>query len=261
MRPKSLFTLGGAAFVGGTLSVFAARAVDAAVLVPVTAIATVVGGGVASRVSPESVEQFQESPWLVGGVFGVPAVLGLATLGFGIQGATMDIWERLAGLGLCFGGALGMVHAAQREHACRLVAESEVSVHLPGRFSYYHHRLGRWRYVGFGAAGLGYAWLLWYLFSISGLELGLLYLLMSLTAFHTVYRFLTDSEMVVVEPGLLNGVSVTPWDRYEAYELTEEYLVLHYDGSTRTELQLPRAGIDDERTVTHALSQHLPAKR
>ncbi len=76
------------------------------------------------------------------------------------------------------------------------------------------------------------------------------------------YSIVRNTEQRVLSEGIVNGNSVTSWDNFEGFELTDERLVLHVDGWNRERREFPLDEIADVRTVTYALSQYLgPAKK
>lgn len=78
----------------------------------------------------------------------------------------------------------------------------------------------------------------------------------------TMYGLYPDRrrEFVALPAGLKRGISVTSWDRYEGYELTDDALVVHAGGLTG-DVRCERAEIEDETRVVAALDELLGERR
>ena len=152
---------------------------------------------------------------------------------------------------LTAGGSLAMAHAADWLHVTRLESDTEHVVRLPGRFTETYHHYGSSIIVLGAGFVLLYAALLWVLDDLySQLFWGFMLL-------YNGYSFVRNPEQRVVSEGIVDGVSVTPWDRFEGFEVTDEKLYLHIDGLVRTRHEFPLDEIADVRAVTYALSQYL----
>lgn len=165
-------------------------------------------------------------------------------------GSTAVLGAAIVGAGLATAGAIAVAHAAERAHVERVVAESEVVAHLPGRYAYLWQRHRR----GLALAGpflvALYAWVLWQLRGQVMLWFGLLG---GLAAVAPLFR---NRELTITDVGLVDGVSVHDWDRYERFEVTDDALVLHEHGlGSKTRFPLDR--IEDLDAVVEALERHL----
>lgn len=256
MRESSLFALGAGGYVAGTVgtalvltaSTPSSLAVVAGVAVGISLAVT----AAATRLStPSRVERFQSSRVQVSVVVGlVVLTAAVVTAHHGLLGLDRDVfWPGGIGLGVAFLGAVTVLHAGERRYAARVEAESDVHVVLPDPSA--NGPGTRWQLaaLALGAVALALALL------GDGLDTTWLFAtLAGLIPFLTAQR---RSELVVLDAGLKQGVSVRPWDDFETYEMTDDELVIRDDGWFPREYVLPRADIENEDAVVAALSQYL----
>lgn len=261
MRPRTLFALGIGGYVAGacwTLALLAGVTAPAlpplALPVALAALGFVTGAFAADRSSLfDRIGDLQGNwPGAVA-VFLLPVLLLAATLAeTGFLGTDLGDLLPLAGSAVALVGALLVAHATERRRVDRVLAESDVCVRLPGRYTYVRREYGRLLLVGLVA----YLALLAGLFTVSGMDS---FLLISQAALLSVgWSLVRNHDFVVTTEGLVQGVSVTPWDRFESYELTDDYLVLHHSGWGRGRYRLPREAVDDEDAALDALARFLP---
>ena len=262
MRPKTLCTIGGGLYTGGAFATLAVllTGLPGEVAPVAAAVAGVVGlfGGIAlaRRLQPSTIERFQGDLGIVVGLFGAPLVLVLATAAVHLQtGADRVFWWAMAGVFPALIGATTVAHAGERQHVRRLAADSERTVRLPGRYTRLRRQYGRWLVVGGVVAGVGYGYVLWTLLDVLNVTM---WSINALATLWVLYSLVRNPERVVTAEGLVSGVSVTPWDRYEGFEFRDGSLVLHQTGGWgRQRQRFPLAAIDDPRAVTRALADHL----
>jgi len=262
MQPRTLCTLGGGLYAGGTLAVPAVLlpALLGGVVPVVAGVAGVVGllGGIAlaRRLEPSTIERFQGDLAVAVGLFGAPLVLLVATAAVHWQtGADRLFWWAMAGVFPALIGATVLVHAGERQHVRRLEADSACPVRLPGRYTRLRRQYGRWLVVGGVVAGVGYGYVLW---TLLGVLNDVMWSINALATLWVGYSLVHNPERIVTDGGLVNGVSVTPWDRYEGFEFRDDSLVLHQTGGWgRQRQRFPLDAIDDPRAVTRALSEYL----
>lgn len=263
MLKQRLFTLGGSVCGGAALATVAIllTGVVGTVRVPLSvaagAVGVAVGGAVANRADEATIRQFQGELRPVLALFAPSAVVLVSTLAVhATMPAASVFWPAMAGVFLTLGGTVAMAHAAEKLHVERLEAETPHSVRLPGRYTNLRRRYRPWIVVGAFAVVPVFGYAIWLLPE----RLTWVYLL--LAPLVVSYKFVRNPDQVVVHEGIVNGVSVTPWDNFEGFELTDDQLVLHFGGWGRNRLRFPLDEIDDVYTVTYALSEYLrPAEK
>lgn len=260
MEQRTLVTGGGAAYVVGALVSVAALAGPTIGSLPRWASAGVVGSvglvvgpllalRALERVDVTSI-QGRIRPVLA--LFSPALVLVLAAIVLPAGRADFEavLGPAIVGSGLAVAGAVAIAHASERAHADRIVAESDVVAHLPGRYEYLwrQHRLGL--VVAGALVGSIYVWALWQLRGQLAMWLGLL------GGLAVGAPLLTNRELTVTDSGIVEGVRLHEWDRYERFEVTEDALVLHQPGfGSKTTFPLDR--IEDLDAVVDALERHL----
>ena len=262
MRQPSPFALGVGGFVAGTVG-------TSLVLIALTP-APVVAGGIAAALflavtaittplsTPARVERFQSLRAQIPVVV-VPVVLTAAvlTVHYGLLVPGRDVFgPGMVGVGVTFLGAVTMLHAAERRYAARVETESDVRVVLPAPGADGPGTRGQLAGVALGVValvffaanvlfgdGLDTTWL----FATFG---GLVPLLTA--------RYRPD--LIVLDEGLKEGVSIRPWSDFESYEVTDEELIVRDGGWFPRAYEISRAEIDDEDAAVAALSRYLPEK-
>ena len=263
MREPSLFALGVGGHVAGavgTIIVLTAPTPSPLVVAAGVAVAAFpVATAVTTRLStPERIERFQSLSAQVPVVV-VPVVLtaGVMAVHYGLAGSGRAVfWPGTIGVAVAGLGAVSMLHAAERQYARRVEAESDVRVALPDPSADGPGK--RWQLVGVAAGGVAMALFLvnaalgdgpdvtWLFAALGGI-------VPTLTAWHR-------SELVVLDAGLKQGVAIRPWSDFESYELTDDELVIRDGSWFPQQYAIPREQIDDEDAAVAALSRFLPEK-
>ncbi|SEN10020.1 hypothetical protein SAMN05216388_1001367 [Halorientalis persicus] len=263
MREPSLFALGVGGYVAGTvgtalvlLAPTSAPLVVAAGVAVATALA--VTGAVAAVSTPDSVERFH-TPAAQIAVVMVPILLAaaVATVHYGLLGPGRDVfWPSAVGFGVTVLCGTGLLHAAARSYARHAEAESDVCVTLPDPSG--GEPEGRWRLAGLALGLVAVALFVGNLWLGDGFDTTWLFAtLAGLVPLLTAGR---DSELVVLDAGLKQGVSIRPWGDFESYEITDDELVIRDGSWFPREYAIPREKIDDEDAAVAALSRYLPEK-
>ncbi|AQL43468.1 hypothetical protein BV210_12540 [Halorientalis sp. IM1011] len=259
MRQPSLFALGASGFVAGTVG-------TALVLVALTP-APVVAGGIAAALflavtaittplsTPARVERFQSLRAQIPVVV-VPVVLTAAvvTVHYGLLGPGRDVFgPGMVGVGVTFLGAVTMLHAAERRYAARVEAESDVRVVLPDPTADDSMSL-----IGLVAGGVALLWFFWSV--VSGGDIEATMLVVAAGGLAPALSVWHRSELVVLDAGLKQGMSIRPWSDFESYELTDDELIVRDASWFPQAYAIPREKIDDEDAAVAALSRYLPEK-
>ncbi|RXK51892.1 hypothetical protein [Halorientalis pallida] len=260
MREPSLFALGAGGYVAGTVGTLlvllgptAAPLVVAAGVAVATALA--VTGAVSAVSTPASVERFQSLPAQVPVVV-APVVLTapVVTVHYGLLGPGRDVFgPGMVGVAVAFLGAVGILQAAERRYARRVEAESDVRVVLPDPSTDGPGRRGQLAGRTLGIVALA----LFVGSALLGDGLDTTWLFATLAGLVPLLAARQDAELVVLDAGLKQGVSIRPWRDFESYEITDDELVIRDGSWFPRAYAIPRAEIDDEDAAVAALSRYL----
>ncbi len=263
MRQPSLFALGAGGFVAGTvgtLLVLVAPKHRLVVAGVAAAISLTVTAAAATHLStPARVERFRS---LYAGtlvvVVPVASTAAVVTRHYGLLGPSQDVfWPGMVSIGVAGLGGVSMLHAAERRYAARVEAESDVYVTLPDPSGEEPGR--RWQIASALVALAAVALFLGSAVLSDGLDPTMVFVVLGgLTPLLTAQN---RSELIVLDAGLKQGVSIRPWSDFESYEMTDDELVIRDGSWFPKQYAIPGEKIDDEDAVVATLSRYLPEER
>jgi membrane protein YdbS with pleckstrin-like domain len=259
MREPSLFAVGAGGYVAGTVGTLL-------VTLGPTPFPLVVAGGVAVAVAvtaaavrpstPERIERFHTPAAQVAAVI-VPVLLAAAvvTVHHGLFGPNRAVfWPGMVGVGVAALGAVAGLYAAERQYAARVEAESDVRVVLPDPSA--DESGTRWRLAGLALGVVASALFVGNVLLGDGLDTT--WLFATLAGLVPLLTARQDSELVVLDAGLKQGVSIRPWRDFRSYEVTDEELVIRDGSWFPRQYAIPRSEIENEDAAIAALSRYLP---